>query len=93
MQIRTVNEGDEVVMPLFLVGKGGGMSVLKSLIPGILVTMDARESQGGLVFLSEAQLNEAGYFRNVEQCENTPISIFRDEKTDVFDKVEKDEER
>lgn len=63
MQIKRVEEGDEMVMPLSLTGKGGGMSILKSLVAGILVTMNPRESQGGLLFLSEEQLNEAGYFR------------------------------
>ena len=93
MQVRVVSEGDEVVMPVSIVGKGGGMSVMKSLIAGILVTMNPRESQGGLLFLSEVQMNEIGYFRNTAKTDNKPADLFREEKTiRVVDRIDEDEE-
>lgn len=69
MQVRRVDEGESVVMPLISIEKGGGISVLKSLINGLLISFNPRESQTGVIFLSETQLNEVGYSNSVEQHE------------------------
>lgn len=81
MQIRRVNKGESVTMPLVSIGKGSGISVLKSLINGILVSLNPKESSSGVIFVSEVQLNEVGFFKSIEQSTKTELSIeAKDEK-------------
>lgn len=80
MQIKRVDKGDSVAMPLISVEKGGGVSILKSLINGILVSLKPEESSTGVIFLSEVQLNEAGYFKNMAKCDAKPEIIFHEKK-------------
>lgn len=62
MRIEKVVAGESVSMPLVALGKGGGVTRVKSLIDGLLITLSPEESQCGILFVSADQLREVGYF-------------------------------